>query len=298
MLVSYWYWRKRDLGTIIDQLALPAVHLKLFADSGAFSAYTLRAGGGTIKREDYAAWLKTWQSRLSVMINLDVIGDAKESARNQLWLEQQGLPVLPVYHLQSPMAELVALCRDYDYIAIGGTATLTGQAKLMASARVMRVAHDHGTRVHGLGRSAVDELNALPFYSVDSTAWMRQRSGSFQLYQAGRMISLRFPVAVAHPVLLRAHGIDPQRLAASTAYGNTGRNYGIVKDYSHYRREADEWIFSSAVAWKRFEAWLRNRHKVPSPPGQETNGTNVWFADDNMLHQQQMINAVAWLAKA
>jgi hypothetical protein len=94
ILVSYWYYKKRDLGDFGRQTRLP---VRLFADSGAFTAYTMRAKGGQIRREDYAAWLREWQPLLSAAINLDVIGDHRASMRNQLWLEGQGLNVRAVH---------------------------------------------------------------------------------------------------------------------------------------------------------------------------------------------------------
>jgi hypothetical protein len=298
MLISFWYWSRRDVRAQLDHLVPEGVTLELFADSGAFSAFTLRGSGGAIKREDYAAWLTTWKPLLRVMVNLDVIGDAKASARNQLWFEGRGLSVLPVYHMQSPLAELGALCRDYDYIAIGGTASLRGQAKLQATARAMRVARDHGTRVHGLGRSASDELLALPFYSVDSTAWMQgSRFGSLQLFTGQRVKAMPVKEAVKHPQLLRQHGADPQAMAHPW-YGNLGKAAGLNRNREDYRRENDESAFVAATAWKRMETYLRQRHDVPAPPGHETNGTVVWFANDNLLHQEQMMRAVQRLTRA
>jgi hypothetical protein len=302
MLVSYYYWRKRDLSQL-DKMAAPLTavggHLELFADSGAFSAYTQRGGGAAIRREEYAAWLTEWQPRLRVMVNLDVIGDAAGSARNQLWLENRGLNVTPVYHMQSPVAELEALCRDYRYICVGGTASLTGAQKTAATARAMIVAREHGTAVHGLGRSSADELSAIGFYSVDSTTWMQAaRYGDIHLFDGRTLRRLPIRKAVSEPALIRRHGGDPQRMCRPDYANLQYRNRKDPAQYASYRRENDEVVFIAGVAWKRFEAHLRRRHQVPPPPGHETNGTNVWFADDNMLHQQQMIAAVAWLASS
>lgn len=300
MLVSYYYRGKCDLGQIVDMeaaLGRAGGRLELFADSGAFSAFTQRRGGASIKREEYAAWLTEWQDQLKIMVNLDVIGDAKASARNQLWLEDRGLPVLPVYHMQSPLSELEALCRDYDYICIGGTASLTGTKKLAATARAMLIAREHGTRVHGLGRSASEELASLPFYSADSTTWTYgARFGSLQVFTGSRVASLPVQEAVRHPVLIRSHGADPQRMAVP-AYGNRGKSLGIMKDQGDYRREVDESVFVAAVAWKRLEAHLRARHRVPPPPGQESTGTNLWLADNAIRHFAVLVRAVSWLAE-
>jgi hypothetical protein len=304
MLASYWYWRKRDL-TQLDKMAAPLTavggRLELFADSGAFSAHTQRGGGVSIKREDYAAWLSQWRPRLRVMANLDVIGDPKATARNQLWFEERGLPVLPVFHGTSPLTELEALCRDYDYIALGGTAALHAKraAMLAYTARVALIAREHGTVLHGFGRSSTADLDAIPFYSVDSTTWMQAaRYGDIHLFNGRELRRIPVRKAIAEPALIRKHGGDPQRMCRPD-YGNLAlRDRRDPKQYAAYRRENDEVVFIAGVAWKRYEAWLQRRHHVPPPPGHETTGTVVWFADDNMLHQQQMIKAVAWLAAA
>lgn len=304
MLASYWYWKKRD-PSILDAMAAPLEktggRLELFTDSGAFSAHTQRGGGVEIRREDYAAWLKDWRPRIRVMANLDVIGDARATARNQLWFEGRGLPVLPVFHGSSPLSELEALCRDYDYIALGGTAALHGRREQMLAytARVALIAREHGTVLHGFGRSSTEDLDAIPFYSVDSTTWMQAaRYGDIHLFNGRQLRRIPIRKAIREPALIRRHGGDPQKMCRPD-YGNLAlRNRRDKAQYAEYRRENDEVVFIAGVAWKRYEAWLRHRHQVLPPPGHETNGTNVWFADDNMLHQQQMINAVAWLAAA
>jgi len=293
ILVSYWYYRKRDLAALAGQTKLP---VQLFADSGAFTAFTMRGSGAVIRREEYAAWLKHWWPLLSVAVNLDVIGDSAGSARNQLWLEGQGLPVLPVYHMQTPLAELHALCRDYRYVAVGGTANLKGANKLAATARAMLIAREHGTRIHGLGRSASAELAALPFWSVDSSSWSQaSRFGGLAVFEDGKVRSLRVQDAVGRPQLLRAHGADPQ-LMRDAAYANTGRKWGRVKTQQAYDRERHESLRVAAVAWKRMEAYLQQRHAVPAPPGLEGDGTTMWFVDAVPERLHQMMRAVEWLA--
>lgn len=304
MLCSFYYWRKRDL-TVWDgvtaNLRSAGGHLEIFADSGAFSAFSLRGTGGAVKREDYAAWLKHWRSRLTIMANLDVIGDPKGTAQNQLWFEEQGLPVLPVWHATSRETELVAMCRDYDYIALGGMASVKSasnrQAAIGRAARAVLIAREAGTVLHGFGRSAPPELSAVPYYSVDATSWMQgSRFGRLQVFTGQQVKSLTIQQAARQPQLLRSHGANPQGLR-HPLYGNLGRKAGIQRNYSEYRRENDESTFVAAVAWKRYEAWLRRRHHVHPPSGHKSTGTCIWFADDNLWHQQQMIRAVTWLAE-
>lgn len=297
ILVSYWYWgrerraARRDLATdLVNATRLP---VRLFADSGAFSAYTLRSGGGTISLPDYAAWLTDNRPLLSVMANLDVIGDPAATARNQLALEGRGLPVLPIYHMQTPLTELAALCRDYRYVAVGGTATLRGRQKMQATARAALVARDHGTVLHGLGRSASDELLAVPFWSVDSTTWIHgKRYGHLQLFDGRRIKMTGLQQAARDPVLLRQHGMDP-RMAARPDFAN----FGSRGDLGQYRAEAEASLRVAAVAWKRFEAYLQARHGVSPPPGYAETGTVVYFADDVLRHLQWLMRAIEWMTE-
>jgi len=61
--------------------------LDIFLDSGAFSAYTQKA---VIKLDDYIAFIKKYAKYITVYANLDVIGDAEATLKNQKLMERQG----------------------------------------------------------------------------------------------------------------------------------------------------------------------------------------------------------------
>ncbi len=291
MLVSFWHYGKRDLRALASATSLPVGY---FADSGAYSAYTLRKGGEGVKLADYAAWLKDHQDLLSVMANLDVIGDPRATARNQVKLEEQGLPVLPIWHGTSPLAELEALCRDYGYVAMGGTAALHGRRKplLALTAKAALTAREHGTVLHGFGRSATEDLASVPFYSADSSTWAYGPSwGGFQFFTGRGVSHMKIAEAARHPTLLRSHGVDPALVDSA--------HFGLLRDrrdYRKFKQEQRAGYYSSAVAWLRFEKWLRARHQVPPPPGQAETGTVFYFADNVLDHMRWMMEAAEWLA--
>jgi hypothetical protein len=290
ILVSYYYYKKRDLAEVAGWTDRP---FRFFADSGAYSAFTLRGSSGPIKVADYAAWLTQWRPLLSVMANLDVIGDPKGTARNQLALEGRGFPVVPVWHGSSPWSELEALCRDYDYVAVGGTASLHGRSKQMLefSAKAALIARDHGAVLHGFGRSGT-ELAQIPFYSVDASSWMRgAQFGHLQLFDGGKIRAVGIPDAAKEPRLLRKHGINPALVTRSDFANRNTRT-----DVALYREEKAASLFAATVAWKRYEAYLRRRHHVPAPAGHTTPGTVIYLADNQTRHLQSMMRAVAWLA--
>lgn len=279
-LVSYHYHRDTDLQAIVDAYGGPA---EVFADSGAYSAATL---GVTIGLSDYAAWLKDWQHLLTTAATLDVIGDPDATQRNTLALEEMGLRVLPVFHTGSPWERLHALCERYRYIALGGMVPYSKEPDQVMRwlIRCFRIAADHGTVFHGFGQTRFRTLAALPFYSVDSSAWgSGSRYGSIALWdeRRSRLVSVQAsdPVqARRHAALLRAHGADPELV------GRPG--FAVLKQRTReqYDREDRMMRGAPAVAYHRLGEWLLKRHNVPAPPDWERPGTALFLADG--AHEQ------------
>ena len=98
-LISYYYFKTRK----VEELAARWQPLQLFADSGAFSAWSL---GGQIDVHEYADWLHKYKHLFAVYANLDVKGDIDASLRNQQILEEKGLHPLPVFHRYEPWSVL------------------------------------------------------------------------------------------------------------------------------------------------------------------------------------------------
>ena len=94
ILISFFYFKKVDLNVMLgnDCFIEPP---DLFADSGAFSAYSLNK---PIDIEAYADWLFQWLPRFSLYANLDDKHSWKNGLKNLRKLEDKGLTPLPVYH--------------------------------------------------------------------------------------------------------------------------------------------------------------------------------------------------------
>lgn len=143
---------------------------KLFIDSGAFSAFTR---GVKIDIKEYCEWLKINLKEIEVYANLDVIGDWKSSAKNQAFMESQGLKPLPTFHYQSPLNELERICKQYSYFALGGLVPLSKKRPtLMAwlDKCFAVIKKQWPKKIHCLGITAQPILERYPFYSCDSTA--------------------------------------------------------------------------------------------------------------------------------
>ena len=82
----------------------------LFLDSGAFSAMTQ---GVKIDIYEYIDFIKEHEDVLEVYANLDVIGSAEGTWKNQMIMEEAGLKPLPVFHYgeDEKMASTVSTSR-------------------------------------------------------------------------------------------------------------------------------------------------------------------------------------------
>lgn len=80
--------------------------------------------------------------------------------------------VIPVWHVERGVEYFKNMCKEYDYIAIGGMVvgknlTIDQIKKLVTYARRKNV------KVHGLGFTQFKYINEIPWYSVDSCTWSK-----------------------------------------------------------------------------------------------------------------------------
>lgn len=91
-----------------------------------------------------------------------------------------GKKTIPVFHACMGMDMYRELCQEYDYIGIGASG-LTEECRWVKNTKLLkqmvRIANRYGTKVHGLGYTRLSNINhtEVPFYSVDSSAWIGSR---------------------------------------------------------------------------------------------------------------------------
>lgn len=226
VLISFHYFKKANVEKIIGDNIGDAPWPDVWADSGAFSAFTK---GYVIQPEDYAEWLAKWRHLFTTACNLDVIGDAVGTLRNQERLEDLGATVLPVYHMRANRWDLFdeILDRGYPYICLGGMAgtkvALKFQVRFAANAMLHAQRHteQHGTAqpaFHGLGLAGDTALRHLPLYSADSSTWNSpQRFGYYELWDDDRGKMQYVPAGHSDKLgrwagLVRLHGVEPRDL--------------------------------------------------------------------------------------
>ena len=135
-------------------------------------------GKHKITIEEYAAFLKKHKDEFDAYATLDVLWDWEATAKNQAYLEEQGLNPLPAFHIGSPFKVFEEMTRRYDYIAIGGIARERSMVKLQNFLnKVFTIARD-SCKLHCFGRFSTRLLETYPFYSADATSWLDSRPGA------------------------------------------------------------------------------------------------------------------------
>jgi hypothetical protein len=150
--------------------------LKLFLDSGAYSAFAKKT---KIDLNHYIDFIKNNDKYIEIYANLDVIGNAAATLKNQKIMEKAGLRPLPVFHVGSDVSYLKYYIRNYDYVAIGGVVSKLFDKKTIISLLDQYfsryICDKDGTpkiKTHGFGITNIKFIMRYPWFSVDSTSWV------------------------------------------------------------------------------------------------------------------------------
>ena len=178
ILESYFYCRNnKHIPRLIP-------HLKSFLlDSGAF---TFMQGKATVNWdeyvEEYATFIRKYSIDLFFELDIDSIVGLKEVERLRAKLEKlTGKKPIPVWHVSRGKDYFIKMCKEYPYVALGGIVTqeVPRQTYEKAFPWFIKIAHEHGAKIHGLGYTSLEGLHKYHFDSVDSTAWLYGNRGGY-----------------------------------------------------------------------------------------------------------------------
>lgn len=252
----------------------------LIVDSGAFTAWSL---GKPVQIEKYADYLVENRKHIDHAVALDVIGDWKQSAKNYDRLASMlagRVPMVPIWHIGSPLSEMERLCREYDYVAIGGAVPYAKRPKMLMQHLIPahKIARDAGVKLHGLGVTGKTAMMRLPWYSADSSGWVSShRFGSLGLKDArGHEQKIQFgkPLTHEHRKIIRAYDGDPGRVASP--------DFCLISKAGEQGRRDREWAGVSAARSVMFSEVLhRRKHSSPFHVHLVTGGDDYsgWIRD-------------------
>jgi len=204
----------------------------------------------------YIAFIHKYKKQLSAYVNLDIVYHAEESWDNQKIMESNGLRPIPVFHYGEDFKWLYKYVDEYDYIGIGGVAggiTIQQFVNSLGQKAFDYInKHKPGLKIHGFAVTSFDLMHRFPWYSVDSTTWLK-----FAAF--GQVLIPRL-----HPETYEFdYSRPPQPVAASdqTRTGTKHRHYTL--EYSPEEVEQiNRFITESEVTLPEVETTLLGRFKV------------------------------------
>lgn len=179
ILESYHYINK---GGFVRNIRRDGI--RVFLDSGAFSAYTQ---GAKVNIDSYCRFI---DRNRDIIVNddgalcasvLDDITDPFKTYQNQTVMEQKGVRPLPCFHYGEDTRYLEHYIANYDYITLGGMVPISTNDlyKWLDDLWDKHLTDGAGrprVRVHGFGLTTVRLMERYPWYSADSSTW--QKTGS------------------------------------------------------------------------------------------------------------------------
>jgi len=167
------FFAHTEVTRILEELP----EVKIFLDSGAFSLENQEVKDTQKYLDDYIDYILKWNDRLFAYANLDAIGDVEQGWKNQKYMESRGVVPIPVYHYGEDFKWAERYVNEYEYIGVGGIARgiPAGSLRNLFDRVFDYIAQRNlGTRVHGFGVTGFKFLIRYPFYSIDSTTWLKQ----------------------------------------------------------------------------------------------------------------------------
>ena len=160
-------------------------------DSGAFTFFS---AGGSVNWDDYikryAQFIKKNNIDLFLELDIDKLISYEKVLYYRKKLEDMtGKPCIPVWHKTRGQDEFIKMCEEYNYVALGGIVSKEiTQKEYKFFPHLIKIAHSHGAKIHGLGFTSLQGLTKYHFDSVDSTAWLSgNRFGSVYKFNGKTM---------------------------------------------------------------------------------------------------------------
>jgi hypothetical protein len=168
LLESFYYFQEWE-AHLIKQCDL------FLLDSGAFTF--MNNSKGDVDFDEYLTkyieFINKHDVKYFFELDVDAIVGLEEVERLRKRLEAEtGKKCIPVWHRSRGKENFIEMCKEYDYVAIGGIVTKEIKPTEHQYLKwFIDTAHSYGCKIHGLGFTNLIKLYIYNFDSVDSTSW-------------------------------------------------------------------------------------------------------------------------------
>lgn len=171
---------------------------KLFLlDSGAFSFLNNNKSGKKVDWQkyidDYCDFIIQNEVKYFFELDIDAIVGYEKVKEIRKYIESRvGRKCIPVWHKERGKEDFIQMCKDYDYVAIGGLVGMGYSKKYWKYFTwFIKTAHEYGAKIHALGFTALTGLQKYHFDTVDSTSWKSgNRFGTLYKFKDGKMLKI------------------------------------------------------------------------------------------------------------
>jgi len=151
--------------------------------------------------DDYIEFIHKYKNQLMAYVNLDIIYNAEETWENQKYMEENGLKPIPVFHYGEDFKWLKRYVDNYEYIGIGGVAggiTLQQFVNSLGNKAFEYIKKANpGIKVHGFAVTSFNLMKRFPWYSVDSTTWLKHAAYGNVMVPKYDVVKEKFDYATA-----------------------------------------------------------------------------------------------------
>ena len=137
-------------------------------DSGAFTFLNTEKTVSNVDFENYADryadFIKENRIKRYFELDIDSIVGLKETERLRKRIENRcGVQCIPVWHKNRGKEYFISMCKDYEYVALGGVVIKEIPLSLFEKMFPWFIdkAHEHGAQIHGLGYKPSILLNII-----------------------------------------------------------------------------------------------------------------------------------------
>lgn len=166
---------------------------RFILDSGAFSFITSLKNKKLNWQQyviDYGNFVKQHDIKHFFELDIDPIVGLKEVERLRGLLEETAeRQCIPVWHKSRGLDYWGKMCRQYNYVAIGGIVTQEiKRSEYDVFYPLLKIAKENNCKVHGLGFTNLKGMEKYKFHSVDSTSWLSgNKFGAVYLFDGKTM---------------------------------------------------------------------------------------------------------------
>lgn len=254
VLLSYYYIRRRGKKEIEERLHKNK-GMKILIDSGAFTFFKdTKFHSKPLEWwekyiENYVDFIKTHKENIFACVELDIdsiVGSEKVDEWREKYfypLEEEGVKVIYLYHLDKDLQHFESLCRrhsyvGFSYIELKNTLETQDERDYLVQ-EIFNIAKKYKTAIHGFAITGNRLLLSYPFFSADSTSYLiGAQFGKITFFEGGKLHHLeKDEWKASYMEKLKAMGLKQKLLEVENPY---------------------ELIKANAISYKKFEEHIRN----------------------------------------